>query len=99
MKKSFFFAAAFISLFGSSSANAFQHDKKLHFGVSFMLGAGFATQFAPLESCAYATSIGFAKELADSQGESGFSTADLAADLLGSCAGAYLVDYSRRWWE
>lgn len=84
-------------------AQAVQGDKALHFGISFALGAGLSLKFEPLKACAISSGIGLAKELADSTGQEwfdsrparGFSASDLAYDVAGSCAGAYLM----HWWQ
>lgn len=81
--------AALIAAFFMPAAFAVERDKRLHFGVSFVMGAGGVAFMPPAKACLLATGVGVAKELADPV----FDHQDLAADFIGACAGAYLMDW------
>lgn len=69
-------------------------DKKLHFGVSALLGVAARSQWpdAPVKAWAWAMIPGVLKELSDSaKGGSGFSYRDLTADALGAVVGVAVV--------
>lgn len=71
----------------------FERDKQLHFGFSFGFGAAATVGrgYNWHEGCAIGALPGLAKEYTDAKGDSGFSTADLAYDIAGSCLGSWLV--------
>ncbi len=87
----------------TTSLFAIAEDKTWHMQTSMMLtytGQVFFDQFSDVshsESVIYATgislAIGLGKELYDEQDYGGFSSKDLAADLVGALSGALLSDY------
>ena len=67
-------------------------DKKLHFGVSAVLGFAAVNQWPNDKPKAFMVAMipGLLKEITDAQkGGSGFSGKDLAADALGAAVGVY----------
>ena len=77
----------------------FERDKQLHFGISFGFGAAATVgrNYNWREGCAIGALPGLAKEYTDAKGDSGFSTADLAYDIAGSCLGSWLVYKFHKW--
>lgn len=81
-------------------SNSLESDKKRHFGISLLLGAGSElmlreyeeTRYDRWKRITYATGLalipGVIKEITDSR----FDNGDLAADLAGSFLGAYMSD-------
>lgn len=78
----------------SSQAFAIDKDKQLHFGVSFLFGAGAAMVMpTPIQACVVGMVPGFLKEVADQveyEG-SGFDGEDMVYNIAGSCLGAYVT--------
>lgn len=74
-------------------------DKKLHFGVSFVLGYATGNQWPDNKPLAIGVAMipGILKEVADSQkGGSGFSSKDLVWDLVGATLGVYSAHWMIR---
>lgn len=72
------------------------NDAVLHFSFSFLFGLGAGAELPPLKACALATVPGIAKELKDEHDYGGFDLQDLAYDVAGACAGAYLIQSFKR---
>lgn len=98
--------AALVCLFLAASCTpayaddfGFERDKQLHFGISLGFGAAasVARGYNWREGCVIGAVPGLAKEYQDGQGNSGFSTADLAYDIAGSCLGSWLTYKFHQW--
>lgn len=77
-----------IALLTSLSANAIDHDKKLHVGFSAAIGAVSQAYFKDtVKSSLTCIGVGVAKELYDEYDYGGFSKADLLADAAGCALG------------
>jgi len=71
-------------------------DKKMHFGVSFVLGVATASQWPENKPLAIGAAMipGVLKEVADAQkGGSGFSGKDIVFDFLGAVSGVYTTSW------
>lgn len=79
--------AALILLF-MGTAHAVDSDKKMHMGVSFVLGFAMANQFPnePLKAWGVAMVPGLIKEVGD-RSTTGFDPKDLAANAIGAALG------------
>lgn len=91
--KTILIGAAFAALSLSGRAEV-PRDKKMHAGVSFVLGMAAAHQFPdrPVLAWGVAMTPGLLKELSDKSG-TGFSGKDIAANAIGAALGVATTNW------
>lgn len=94
MKIKHIIGAALAALSLSVQATEIPKDKKMHAGVSFLLGMAAAHQFPdrPVLAWGIAMVPGLLKEVSD-KGGTGFDTKDLAANAIGAALGVATTNW------
>lgn len=93
MRRNGCICAGLFVMFLSGCSAVVSDDELNHFTFSAAVAsASTAAGLAPVESVCLTAGLGLLKEIYDSRFGTGFSTSDLAADVIGAIAGTLAAD-------